>query len=129
MRSGDGLRRRGGCRRRMRAPEVRRRRGIGLVRRGRDRVRGRAASNELQRVEKSSPGPEPAACAALACRGLHQWRPGLLWRPVMPLKCFFGDPWGVFGAAAASQALRNVAGWRQATCTGQIRSLCGVQAA
>ena len=99
------------------------------MRRGRVRVRRGAASNELQRVEKSSPGPESAACAALACRGLHQWRPGLFWRPVMPLKCFFGDRWGVFGAAAASHALRNVAGWRQATFAGQIRSLCGVRAA
>ena len=34
------------------APAVRRRRGIGLVRRGRDRVRGGAASNELQRVKR-----------------------------------------------------------------------------
>ena len=90
---------------------------------------GRRASNQLQRVEKSSPGPDPAAHAALACRRLRQWRPRLLWRPVMPLKCFFGDPWGVCGAAAASHALRNVAGWRQATCTGQIRSLCGVHGA
>ena len=67
------------------------------MRRGRDRVRGGAASNELQRVEKSSHGPEPAASAALACRGLHQWLPGLLWRPVMPLKCFLGTN-GAFAA-------------------------------
>ena len=99
------------------------------MRRAGDRVRGRAASNQLQRVEKSSPGSEPAARTALACRRLHQWRPRLLWRPVMPLKCFFGDPWGVCGAAAASHALRTVAGWRQATFAGQIRSLCGAQAA
>ena len=75
------------------------------------------------------PRARTAARAALACRRLHQWRPRLLWRPVMPLKCFFGDQWGVCGAAAASHALRNLAGWRQATFAGQIRSLCGVQAA
>ena len=99
------------------------------MRRGRDRVRGGAASYELQRVEKNIPGPGSADGAALACRRLHQWRPRLLWRPVVPLKCCFWGPWGVFGPAAASHALRNVAGWRQATCTGQIRSLCGVHGA
>ena len=36
---------------------------------------------------------------------------------------------GVFGPAAASRALRDVAGWRQATCTGQIQTLCGIHGA
>ena len=36
----------------MRAPAVRRRRGIGLVRRGRDRVRGGAASNAVFGVDR-----------------------------------------------------------------------------
>ena len=44
-RSAAGPRCPGDCRRRVRAPAVRRRRGIGLVRRGRDRVRIGAASN------------------------------------------------------------------------------------
>ena len=41
------------------APAARRRRGIGLVRRGRDRVRDGAASNQLQRVERRTPGLGP----------------------------------------------------------------------
>ena len=53
---------------------VRRCRGIGLVRRGRDRVRGGAASNQLQRVEKSTPGlgplPSPRWCAGGCISGI-----------------------------------------------------------
>lgn len=128
MRSGDGPRRRGGCRRRVRAT------GAAPPRDwpGEARPCSRAARRGVERAPtrgEEQPWARAGCLRRVSVPGAASVASWAALAPCDALKCFFGDQWGVCGAAAASHALRNVAGWRQATCTGQIRSLCGVHGA